>query len=130
MGERALVVFHDGEEYSPTVYLHWEGQRIGAHLQEWEELMKGRTGDLQYGAARFIGICHTHVPGALSLGVWNTDHDAPAPTSMEADAYWREKSHGDAGVFLVDVRTESFGKVRVRGGYGFGRHELEEGPGE
>jgi hypothetical protein len=46
----------------------------------------------------------------LSLGVTNTPEDG------------RPYSHGDAGVFIVDVNT---GEVETYGGYGFGNSDPE-----
>lgn len=69
MGDRAVVVFRDTREvHEVAVHLHWDGYRV-------EELLRGaaprmRAGDATYAAARFIGHCHIHIEGALSLGVY------------------------------------------------------------
>ncbi len=111
MGNRAVVVFHDGKEFSPCVYLHWGGSEVPTLLAELWALMAGRRGDLSYSAARFIGVAHAKIPGNLSLGIWNSPVSEP-PGDLPKQ--WREHSHGDAGVFVVDCRSGDV--VRV-GGY-------------
>jgi hypothetical protein len=92
MGARALVQFYGADETSPVVYLHWNGHQVPEFLVECRELMDTRTDDASYAAARFIGICHSNIPGNLSLGVWNNNQ------ALSAD-----DSQGDFGVFGVDV---------------------------
>lgn len=102
MGNRAEIIFHDADSYSPTVYLHWNGSDVPNLLAKLRATMVGRGGDIHYAPARFVGICHETVPGNLSLGIENTegvpDIDAPA-------AEWAGRGPGDAGIFLVDLRT-------------------------
>ena len=107
MGNRAVVVFTDGGKYSPSVYLHWGGSSIPALLAAVRERMGGREGDLDYTAARFIGLAHETTPGNLSLGVSNLD-------ATDIDALRAAKPGygsglpmccGDAGVFVVNVKT-------------------------
>lgn len=102
MGNRALVVFkklyteHVTEPmlyYSPAVYVHWHGGQIREWLEEAAPQL--RKGDPGYAAARFCGFCHQKIPGLLSLGLFN----GPSPGKED----WPEYSHGDEGVFLVDV---------------------------
>jgi hypothetical protein len=101
MGNRALVVFEDGgKEFSPVVYLHWHGDRAIEWLEILAGLMDTRRGDVAYSAARFVGIAHERVPGNLSLGIWN----APTDCASWGAAEWGDYSHGDEGLFLVDVR--------------------------
>ena len=69
-----------------------------------------RSGDSGYACARFVGYCHEHIPGGLSLGLLNTPEDG------------KPISHGDAGVFIVDVNT---GEVETYGGYGFATNPPE-----
>lgn len=103
MGDRALVVFTEGEgRHGPSVYLHWSGNDVGELLTRAAPNM--RAGDAGYACARFVGHCHEQIPGGLSLGLFNTPEDG------------RPDSHGDAGVFIVDVNT---GEVVTYGGYGF-----------
>jgi hypothetical protein len=102
MGDRALIQFEDSKgEVSPVVYLHWHGDVALEYIDELKSLMADRTDDVPYATARFIGICHSHIDGNLSLGVWNQ------PERLTAD-----DSHGDNGCFLVHVDTwliERFG---------------------
>ena len=41
MGERALVVFTNGEEVSPAVYLHWHGEVVPQLLELAAAVMAG-----------------------------------------------------------------------------------------
>lgn len=111
MGNRALVIFHDRERVSPTVYLHWRGGDVPQWLQELKLLMQGRYGDAEYAAARFIGICHAKIEGNLSLGVFSNSFnllDVRRQATLEAE------SHGDAGVVAVDTADFTW---KAYGGY-------------
>lgn len=105
MGDRALVQFTDGVEgFSPVIYLHWNGSEVGEWLRELRDLMRGRNLDLAYTAARFVGICHAHIKGNVSLGMWNQEEKlTPSQT------------HGDFGCVVVDIRTW---QAECFGGYG------------
>lgn len=119
MGDRLRVVFksedHAGNlSYSPVAYHHWGGSYFVERHAEWLTLMDGRMGDLEYSAARWIGIAHSHLPGNLSLGVANLtqeEHDALDLGEPEVIA---KHSHGDAGFVVVDVADGSW---RAYGGY-------------
>lgn len=106
MGDRVLVAFtdDDGTSYSPAVYMHWGGSDAADMIKAAVPHM--RRGDALYAAARFCGECHKQLPGVTGLGLM---------AGPDAGADWDEYSHGDAGVYLVDVNT---GKVDARGGYG------------
>ncbi len=119
MGNRALVIFTDGERVSPVVYLHWCGDKVPAWLDDLRQLMHGREGDVDYSCARFIGLCHTQITGNQSLGVWNV----PPPIERAVRAFpctdrSREQlaayGHGNAGVVIVNVRDYSW---QACGGY-------------
>ena len=117
MGDRVLVIFTDGAEVSPTVYLHWNGTATPALLARLKDLMKGREGDVQYSAARFIGICHKHIEGNLSLGTWNTEPatiEAIRKKSADLASVLENESHGDAGVVLFNVNDMTW---KAYGGY-------------
>lgn len=105
MGDRALVQFEDSTgRTSPVIYLHWSGEEASAWLRELAILMTGRPNDASYAAARFAGICHRHINGNMSLGMWNQEKRLTA-----------EDSHGDAGCFVVNCHTW---QVEAMGGYG------------
>jgi hypothetical protein len=108
MGDIAIVHFKDSVEVSPAIYLHWGGSEVGKLLRKCKELMAGRR-DVPYAAARFVGLAHEDIPGPLSLGIWN------APGRRLAEIRKDSYSHGDAGVFIVDVDTW---EVETHGGYG------------
>jgi hypothetical protein len=112
MGNRALIIFTDGEEYSPTTYMHWNGGDVAAALTELFTLMADRGTDISYGTARFLGILHDKMPGNLSLGCFNTP---PRPQGKSYEQWLTDMSHGDAGAILVDFKT---GQVHCYGGYG------------
>lgn len=103
MGDRAIVSFHGEEDdYSPGVYVHWAGSDIPALLKEAAPIL--RKGDPGYAAARFCGFLHTKLDGGLGLGLFD------APTKKDQDNGFKDYSHGDNGVFIVDIKT---GQVRV-----------------
>lgn len=105
MGDRVLVTFtDDGKSHSPAIYMHWNGEDAAKMIRDAAPLF--RRGDEAYSAARFCGFCHTQIEGSLGLGLLS----GPKP---ETD--WEEYSHGDAGVYIVNVST---GEVDAKGGYG------------
>lgn len=105
MGDRALIQFQDSRgEVSPVCYLHCNGSEAPIFIAECAKLMQSRPDDVSYAFARFVGICHTHIEGNLSLGVFGQDEPLNAGDS-----------HGDAGCYLVDCSTWD---VEAFGGYG------------
>lgn len=97
MGDRALVMFHkDKKEFSACIYLHWLGSTVFKLLEEAYPRLK--HGDTQYSAARFCGVCHERCPGNTGLGILSSVKDL-------VEAKDPNTSHGDAGVFLVNVDT-------------------------
>lgn len=115
MGDRALVVFTDGKEISPTVYLHWGGSKVPTLLQELAVLMGDRKSDVSYTCARFIGIVHSHNPNSnLSLGVWETSLSVKQGILRNLPRRIAKQSHGDAGVIVVNVDDFSW---KAYGGY-------------
>jgi hypothetical protein len=111
MGDRALVIFHDDDRVSPTVYLHWDGSRVPERLEQLKKRMEGRENDADYAAARFIGICHEHIPGNLSLGVFGNPYTL---AELKNGSRLAEASHGDAGVIVVNTKDFHW---RAYGGY-------------
>lgn len=94
MGDRALIQFENGIETSPAIYLHWDGNYVEDRIAETKRLMEGRSTDLAYVTARFIGVCHSHIDGNLSLGVWNASYRLTPGDS-----------HGDRGCYVIDIST-------------------------
>ena len=77
MGDRVNVTFRTGTsykdyEYSPVVYLHWQGGNAVNILMR----SPLRGSDVGYSCARFIGQACSEAPGNLSVGVY----DAPDAT--------------------------------------------------
>jgi hypothetical protein len=109
MGDRALIICKNGTDVAPcALYLHWGGYKVGEILKAAAPRM--RRGDTTYAMGRLIGVAHEMTDGgSLGLGVIG------GPTDLEAGTLV-EYSHGDAGVFVVDVAT---GEVACFGGYGF-----------
>lgn len=105
MGNRALIVFHDGREWSPSVYLHWGASALPDLLAATRKRMESRGGDLSYTVARCIGLAHEQTPGNLSLGASLHKVPAQAIGSPRELTAWEDYCPGDAGVFVVDVRT-------------------------
>jgi len=114
MGDRALIVFKDKGEVSPTVYLHWSGSNVPGFIDELAALMETRRGDAAYAAARFVGIAHSYDVGALSLGVMNTPEDLEKAVRAGDSAGIACHSHGDAGLVVVDTADFSW---EAYGGY-------------
>jgi hypothetical protein len=115
MGDRALIIFTDGEDVSPVIYLHWSGSKVPALLDEHKALMASRGADVSYAAARFVGIVHATMPDQnLSLGLWNAGPNTRSAVLTADAAELAEISHGDAGFVVVDVRDYSW---QAWGGY-------------
>lgn len=111
MGNRACVLFFDYHRVSPTVYLHWHGDAVPGWLNQLKDHMDGRFSDAAYAAARFVGICHAHIGGNLSLGIWsNTLSLADVRNAEELEA----ESHGNAGIVVVDTSDFTW---KAYGGY-------------
>ena len=107
MGDRVLVTFKDksSNDLSPAVYMHWSGEETEQYIKDAQKYM--RRGDASYAAARFCGYCHQQLsPGPIGLGLLAAKLDGIT---------WEKYSHGDAGVYLVNVST---GEVEAYGGYG------------
>jgi len=111
MGNRACVVFFDRNRVSPTVYLHWHGDAVPAWLDQLKDRMDGRFSDAAYAAARFVGICHAHIGGNLSLGIWS--NSLSLADLRNADGL-KAESPGNAGIVVVDTSDFSW---KVFGGY-------------
>src|SRR5947209_3188759 len=115
MGDRALIIFTDGEQVSPVTYLHWSGSDVPALLEEHRALMESRGADVAYAAARFVGIVHATMPNQnLSLGMWNAAKDLTTAVRARDAETLANMSHGDAGFVVVDVRDYSW---KAYGGY-------------
>ena len=111
MGNRALVIFHDSNRISPTVYLHWCGGEVPRLLGELATLMEGRSGDADYATARFIGLCHNMIDGNLSLGVYSNELKR---ADLQNRGLLNDMSAGDAGVVVVNTDDFSW---KAYGGY-------------
>jgi len=95
MGNRAIIVFKGGYDVSgvqPAIYLHWKGYQVRDLLLETNKVMVNRDNDASYSAARFCQIAAKTCDGNTSIGLTTADLDNPGAAS-----------HGDAGVFVVDV---------------------------
>lgn len=106
MGDRALVQVKAGGEFSPVLYLHWSGSSVPKLLAGLAAQMLDRGPDLPYTFARLVGRAVNLNGGnneALSVGVSNAE-----------TVLTEEDSQGDAGVFVLDVKT---GVVQYGGGY-------------
>lgn len=108
MGDRVLIQLKDSDgAVSPVCYLHWHGGRAPDLIRETAKLMQSRGEDIAYAFARLVGVCHQHIEGNTSLGVWPLDGDAEQLSP--------EQSHGDAGIYIVHCGTW---EVEAFGGYG------------
>ncbi len=111
MGNRACILFFDAACVSPTVYLHWHGDSVPGWLDQLSSLMKGRYGDASYAAARFVGLCHEHIDGNLSLGVSSNSFSV---THVQSSERMENASPGNAGMVVVNTSDFSW---RAYGGY-------------
>ncbi len=112
MGDRALILKSNQFgtiEYSPVLYLHWQGESVPGLLDELREVMRGREGDLSYSFARLVAVACKYMDGNLSIGV----HDRPDDFE-ESTEYLRGLSHGDAGVVICNCSDYSW---YAEGGY-------------
>lgn len=141
MGDRALVVFTDGQGVSPAVYLQWHGEEVTQLLEVTQALMGGDSSgrnsswwpyrDPEACVARFIGICAQVVGGNTGLGVQSIDGElegaARTATNGSATGHARlsalrsiaeqaEEYGLDAGLVIVDVRSVEW-SWRAFGGY-------------
>jgi hypothetical protein len=111
MGNRATVIFTDGKkEFSPAVYLHWNGgpESIYGFLDELNR-RKVRA-DQNYECARFVQLVgeffDQNMQGTTSLGIAN----GPRSDSL-TDLQKVRTDHSDNGFYLVS-RTN--GEMNVR----------------
>jgi len=102
MGNRAYVIFKEKKEFSPAIYLHWNGSRDSVEplLKQARELMSGRSNDLSYVSARFTGICHNFFDGNLSLGIENSFN------TLEKNK--KSFQPGDNGCYIVDIQQSDW----------------------
>lgn len=112
MGDRALIQLKEGDKYSPVLYTHWSGYRVGPILEDTRKRMESRGVDLAYAFARLVQITIGNDQDNTGYGVWN--HDGPLTDS-----------HGDAGAFIVDITDPKQWKVQQFGGYGLGGYDDE-----
>lgn len=111
MGNRACIVFFDHQRVSPTVYLHWHGDYVPRWLDHLKVIMKDREGDASYAAARFVGLCHAHIAGNLSLGIFS---NTLSLANLRDANLMADESPGNAGVVVVDTTDFTW---KAYGGY-------------
>jgi hypothetical protein len=118
MGNRVLIQFTNGTDFSPVLYGHWHGDATAETLRLLRAQMEGRATDIQYVAARCVEVMTRDSRGGqLSFGIWNakgvlTDDD----------------SHGNAGIYLVDISDNAW-KVLVFAGSPSERGKHTKAPG-
>ena len=117
MGNRATVIFTDGKgEFSPAVYLHWNGgpESVYGFLEELNR-RKARS-DQDYECARFIELVGEFFDqdnfGSTSLGVTN----GPESDRLE-DLEKVATDHGDNGFYLVNRTSEEMQVRRFKEAY-------------
>lgn len=103
MGDRVLFLVKDKHEVSPVIYGHWCGEYALSYVEQLRELMNGRD-DMQYAAARLVGIIHSEVPNDnTGLGIWNTSPKLQKAVLEGDETVIGNASHGDAGVVIIDA---------------------------
>lgn len=107
MGNRATVIFDNGQRVSPAIYLHWNGgpESVYAFLGELDR--REVRADSEYDAARFVQLIGEFFDGrekftGLSLGIVNGPSEV---TKEELEDV--QTDHGDNGFYVVnrDNRT-------------------------
>lgn len=111
MGNRVLIQFigtgsNGDREFSPVIYGHWAGSKAAGSLVVLRKRMSDRPGDISYVAARCVGLLIGDDDGSTGYGLWNATKILTA-----AD------SHGDAGIFLVDIGVGPVWRVAVIDGH-------------
>ena len=110
MGDRAVVVFNDGEEVSPFVYLHWAADKVPEYIAKLADLhastpFSGGPLSVDYAVARFVGIAHEDSPRTTqSLGINETSLEFKADLLANDVEAISKYSPGDGGVVSVDSR--------------------------
>ena len=122
MGDRALVILKSGKEHSPVMYLHWHAPQVQNYVNRLKEVMASRGADVSYAFARLLGIAHNDIDGNLSLGCWSL----PADFDETDEAKLREMSHGDGGIYVVNLDDYT---IATYAGYGL-EHQNERDGGE
>jgi hypothetical protein len=97
MGDRVLmqVVSDDRKNFSPVIYMHWEGSNWENIVQKLAAQTHDILDDVNYSAASLVQICATYFEMNYyrSVGIWNTDHILTA-----------DDSHGDNGIVLINAK--------------------------
>lgn len=119
MGDRALIVLKDEQNFSPVAYLHWHAPQVQNYINRLREVVQSRGADLNYAFARLSGIIHNDIDGNLSFGVWNLPADFDG-----SDDRMKDMSHGDGGVYLVDINDDY--SIKCVGGYGIDSDECHK----
>jgi hypothetical protein len=110
MGNRVVIQFVCNGKVSPAIYGHWHGSDAAETIKALREQMSDRPSDIEYVAARCIGRMIDGDTASTGFGLWN------APKQLTA-----KESHGDAGVYLVDISGDRWrvslidGRVSERG---------------
>lgn len=105
MGNRACVVFSDGQRFSPAIYLHWHGgpESVYAFLDALARY--DAIGTVTYSAARFAQLACNFFGGTLSVGLMSETR----PPFLRIDP-------GDNGVYLITVRASGYAVRRFKDG--------------
>jgi hypothetical protein len=102
------------------MYLHWHAPQVMNYVNRLKEVMAGRGEDLEYAFARLLGIVHNDIDGNLSLGCWNL----PRRFNETNTKVLQELSHGDGGIYVVDLRNYG---IATYAGYGMEHQNKRDG---
>jgi hypothetical protein len=101
MGDRALIVVTDNTgEISPAVYTHWAGSEAGDIIKAAGEKGVIRMDDISYATARICAAFVGDNTGTTGTGI------LAGPENLEPETLGTF-SHGDAGVFVLNVTDGS-----------------------
>lgn len=125
MGNRATVIFTDGQRFSPAVYHHWNGgpESIYGFLEELDR--RKQRCDQDYECARYIQLVGEFLDqssvGSTSLGVSNGPESIDKLDDVMTD-------HSDNGFYIVNRTVEPMVVRRFKEHYSkdYKTHKLVE----
>lgn len=117
MGNRLVIIAHDGREFADAaLYHHSGGGKLARTILEGlHKVPTNILGDLSYLQGTLFGLAWQALGNDFERDAIGT---LPAPESL-GPSDLSASSHGDAGLFVVHLDR---GEVTVWGGYGFGGH--------
>jgi len=95
MGNKALIQLTYDAEFSPALYMHWDGDHARDIIKETRKRMEDYSNDVEYSFARLVQVAMGDDQGHRGYGVYNTSGTLTS-----------EDSPGDNGCFVVDIKND------------------------